>query len=155
LVKAALRSSLHFHHMVKMVSVRKRRRKQTGQIFVNASGGRRQLLALAALAVGCACLGYLLLLVAALSGVVWQDEQEPPRTAERSTTGSAPTAGAQSGAHSARPGADSARPGAHSARPGADSARPGADSARPGAHSGEIAVSAPFAAASPSGGGPW
>ncbi|MER8154774.1 hypothetical protein [Streptomyces sp. NPDC094472] len=71
---------------------KRRRRKQKGQIFVNASGGRRQLLALAALAVGCACVGYLLLLVAALSGVLWQDDQEPPRTAERSTTGSAPTA---------------------------------------------------------------
>ncbi|WP_413808971.1 hypothetical protein [Streptomyces sp. OE57] len=69
---------------------KRRRRKQTGQIFVNASGGRRQLLALAALAVGCACVGYLLLLVAALSGVLWQDDQEPPRTAERSGTGTAP-----------------------------------------------------------------
>ncbi|WNE97129.1 hypothetical protein PS467_18230 [Streptomyces luomodiensis] len=77
--------------MVKTVAEKRRRRKQTGQIFVNASGGRRGLLALAALAVGCACLGYLLLLVAALSGVLWQDDTEPPRTAERSTTGSAPT----------------------------------------------------------------
>lgn len=68
---------------------RRRRRKQTGQIFVNASGGRRQLLALAALAVGCACLGYLLLLGTALSGVLWQADQEPPRTVERSTTGGA------------------------------------------------------------------
>ncbi|MFG2579190.1 hypothetical protein [Streptomyces malaysiensis] len=79
---------------------KRRRRKQTGQIFVNASGGRRQLLALAALAVGCVCLGYLLLLVAALSGVLWHDDQEPPRTAERSTTGSAPTTGLWSGADS-------------------------------------------------------
>ncbi|QDL72353.1 hypothetical protein DNK48_26815 [Streptomyces malaysiensis subsp. malaysiensis] len=86
--------------MVKRVTEKRRRRKQTGQIFVNASGGRRQLLALAALAVGCACLGYLLLLVAALSGVLWYDDQEPPRTAERSTTGSAPTAGPWSGADS-------------------------------------------------------
>ncbi|CDR09125.1 predicted protein [Streptomyces iranensis] len=78
--------------MVKRVTEKRRRRKQKGQIFVNASGGRRQLLALAALAVGCACVGYLLLLVAALSGVLWQDGQEPPKTAERSTTGSAPTA---------------------------------------------------------------
>lgn len=83
-------ASLHFRHMVKRVAEKRRRRKQKGQIFVNASGGRRQLLALAALAVGCACVGYLLLLVAALSGVLWQDDQEPPRTAERSTTGSAP-----------------------------------------------------------------
>ncbi|MBI0377945.1 hypothetical protein JBE27_17090 [Streptomyces albiflaviniger] len=71
---------------------KRRRRKQTGQIFVHASGGRRRLLALAALAVGCACVGYLLLLVAALSGVLWQEGQEPPKTAERSTNGSAPTA---------------------------------------------------------------
>ncbi|MEU8824108.1 hypothetical protein [Streptomyces sp. NPDC048636] len=78
--------------MVKTVAGRRRRRK-SGQIFVNASGGRRQLLRLAALAVGCVCLGYLLLLVAALSGVIWQDEQEPPRTTELSTTGSAPPAG--------------------------------------------------------------
>ncbi|QKV94474.1 hypothetical protein HUT19_24190 [Streptomyces sp. NA02950] len=86
--------------MVKTVSEKRRRRKKSGPIFVNASGGRRQLLKLAALAVGCVCLGYLLLLVAALSGVVWQDEQEPPRTAERSTTGSAPATGSWSGADS-------------------------------------------------------
>ncbi|MFE2186639.1 hypothetical protein [Streptomyces sp. NPDC059455] len=78
--------------MVKRVTGKRRRRKQTGQIFVNASGGRRRLLALAALAVGCACVGYLLLLVAALCGVLWQEGQEPPKTAERSTNGSAPIA---------------------------------------------------------------
>ncbi|WP_445515096.1 hypothetical protein [Streptomyces sp. NEAU-174] len=99
---------------------KRRRRKQTGQIFVNASGGRRQLLALAALAVGCACLGYLLLLVAALSGVVWQGGQEPPKTAERSTSGSAPTG------------------------------RPW-----PSSYTYGTAVTAPHAADSPSGGGPW
>ncbi|MBI0300029.1 hypothetical protein JBE04_37625 [Streptomyces sp. PRKS01-29] len=110
---------------------KRRRRKQTSQIFVNASGGRRQLLALAALAVGCACLGYLLLLVAALSGVLWQDDQEPPRTAERSTTGSAPTAGPWSTGT-----APTARPWSR------------ADSRAAG-------VTAPLAAASSIGGGPW
>ncbi|MBI0317574.1 hypothetical protein [Streptomyces javensis] len=50
---------------------KRRRRTQTSQIFVNASGGRRQLLALAAMGVACVCVGYLLLMAAALSGVVW------------------------------------------------------------------------------------
>ncbi|MBL1095501.1 hypothetical protein [Streptomyces coffeae] len=86
--------------MVKKVTEKRRRRKKNGQIFVNASGGRRSLLRLAALAVGCVCLGYLLLLVAALSGVIWQDAQDPPRTAERSTNGSAPATGSWSGAGS-------------------------------------------------------
>ncbi|WP_432011497.1 hypothetical protein [Streptomyces cucumeris] len=85
--------------MVKKVTAKRRRRKQNGQIFVNASGGRRQLLRIVALAVGCVCLGYLLLLAAALSGVIGQDEKAPPATFERSTTGSAPAAGSWSGAH--------------------------------------------------------
>jgi hypothetical protein len=85
--------------MVKMAEKR-RRKKQPGQIFVNASGGRRRLLALVALAVGCACLAYLLMLATALSGVLWQDAKAPPRTAERSTTGSAPAGGHGAGADS-------------------------------------------------------
>ncbi|MEV6128348.1 hypothetical protein AB0M05_16175 [Streptomyces violaceusniger] len=120
--------------MVKTVAEKRRRRKQTGQIFVNASGGRRQLLALAALAVGCACLGYLLLLGTALSGVLWQADQEPPRTVERSTTGgTAGTTGTTGGSI-------------------------GGDQAAghwPSTYSYGAEVTEPLADAEPSRGGPW
>ncbi|WP_143645163.1 hypothetical protein [Streptomyces antioxidans] len=112
---------------------KRRRRTQTGQIFVNASGGRRQLLALAALGVGCACVGYLLLMATALSGVVWQDGEQPPRTAELSSTGG--TTGG-TGGHTT----------GHTR---------GAPSGWPSMYSYGAEVTAPLADAEPSGGGPW
>ncbi|MFE5121769.1 hypothetical protein [Streptomyces sp. NPDC056669] len=108
---------------------RRRRRKQTGQIFVNASGGRRRLLAVAALAVGCACLGYLLLLGTALSGMLWQNGQTPPRTAELSGTDSTT---------------------------GTTTARADLPADRwPSTYSYGAEVTAPLADAEPSRGGPW
>ncbi|MEU1948792.1 hypothetical protein ABZ554_41650 [Streptomyces sp. NPDC020125] len=112
---------------------RRRRRKQTGQIFVNASGGRRRLLAVAALAVGCACLGYLLLLGTALSGVLWQNGQTPPRTAELSGTDS--TTGTTTGTTTARADLPADR--------------------WPSTYSYGAEVTAPLADAEPSRGGPW
>ncbi|MFT9477840.1 hypothetical protein [Streptomyces sp. 11-1-2] len=116
---------------------RRRRRKQTGQIFVNASGGRRQLLALAALAVGCACLGYLLLLGTALSGVLWQADQEPPRTVERSTTGGTTGTTGRTGTTGGTIGGDQAA--GH----------------WPSTYSYGAEVTEPLADAEPSRGGPW
>ncbi|MFJ1993933.1 hypothetical protein [Streptomyces asiaticus] len=115
---------------------RRRRRKQTGQIFVSASGGRRRLLALAALAVGCACLGYLLLLGTALSGVLWQDGRTPPRTAALSSTDS--TTGTTGTTGSTGTTGDAPTAGRW-----------------PSTYSYGAEVTAPLADAEPSRGGPW
>ncbi|MFF3767021.1 hypothetical protein ACFYYR_23430 [Streptomyces sp. NPDC001922] len=69
---------------------------QQAQVFVGASGLRRRLLWLTAVAVGCACAGYLLLMIATLFGVLQPDPQSPrtfkPPAPASTVRGAAPQA---------------------------------------------------------------
>ncbi len=106
----------HISHISSMTHPSRRAEQSSQPVFIGNSGWRRKLSRLLAVAVGCACVGYLVLVGMLIGGLLQPVGSQPP-----STTGPLPAAPQRPVAGEPGPGPD--RPVAGRSSPGPDGAQ--------------------------------